>query len=421
MSVKSWIKEYFKETGSIGKKRLKKLVLSAPFWVITIALALIIAGVVRYAVLTGNRSDTRMAGVWGQGSQTPYRHVVVYARGARREGPTSPLSYIDQDVSLSRKDILTIRDTLQNVVDSQDKGKKDKGVDSDGRPKGWEDCFSSFLTASVTEVLGDEAGRTPISTDAQVVAVEGNYSAFHPFVYLSGGFLPEVPVDQDQIVLNDVLAWRFFNSYDVVGRRVTIFDHDFVVTGVVKENDSFIDRDCGSDEPRAYIYFTALEKYSPLAQTAQGDPSGDSGSDSSSSDTEVQLGINCYEAMLPEMVTNVSITDVKTALPNFNNADPKLYVVSQTGRLNIFKVWDYMLPLGESQSFIEGYEFPLGERAIMATMTRLFIDMILVLAGTALLFIGIIIAVMRGRKFAEDNIVNPRVEEREKETKEEQK
>ncbi|MBQ4271385.1 MAG: ABC transporter permease [Clostridiales bacterium] len=418
MSVKSWIRDYFKETGDIGKRRFKKLVLSAPFWVITIALALIITGVVRYTVLTGNRADTRMAEVWSQGSDTPYRHVVVYARGARREGPTSPLSYIDQDVSLSRKDILTIRDSLQNIVDSQDKGKKDKGVDSEGRPKDWEDCFSSFLTASVTEVLGDDAGRSPISTDTQVVAIEGNYPAFHPFVYLSGGFLPEVPVDQDQIVLNDVLAWRFFNSYDVIGNRVSIFGHEFVVTGVVKENDSFIDKDCGSGEPRAYIYFTALEKYAPLDSTIQTDPDGDS---EQTTETEIQFGINCYEAMLPEMVNNVSVTDVKNSLPNFNNADPKLYVVSQTGRLNIFKVWDYMLPMGESQSLIEGYEFPLGERAITATISRLFIDIILVLAGTALLFLGIIIAIMRGKKFAENNIVNPPKDDKVKETKEEQK
>ncbi|MBR6484621.1 MAG: ABC transporter permease [Clostridiales bacterium] len=419
MSVKSWLKDYFKETGDLGKKRLKKLVLSAPFWVITIALALIITGIVRYAVLTGNRADTRMAQIWSQGSETPYRHVVVYARGARREGPESPLSYLDQEVSLSRKDILTIRDSLQNVVDSQEKGKKDKGVDSEGRPKGWEDCFSSFLTAPVTEVLGDEAGRSPQSTDTQIVAIEGNYAAFHPFQYLSGGFLPEVPVDSDQIVLNDVLAWRFFNSYDVVGSRVSIFGHDFVVTGVVKENDSFIDKDCGSGEPRAYIYFTAMEKYAVLDSALQGEGSGDA-EEPGATESDLQFGIGCYEVMLPEMVNNVSVTDVKNALPNFNNADPKLYVVSQTGRLNVFKVWDYMLPLGESQSLIEGYEFPLGERAITTTIVRLFIDIILVLAGTALLFIGIIIAVMRGKKFAENNIVNPPADKKKEETKEEQ-
>ena len=419
MSVKSWLKDYFKETGDLGKKRLKKLVLSAPFWVITIALALIITGIVRYAVLTGNRADTRMAQIWSQGSETPYRHVVVYARGARREGPESPLSYLDQEVSLSRKDILTIRDSLQNVVDSQEKGKKDKGVDSEGRPKGWEDCFSSFLTAPVTEVLGDEAGRSPQSTDTQIVAIEGNYAAFHPFQYLSGGFLPEVPVDSDQIVLNDVLAWRFFNSYDVVGSRVSIFGHDFVVTGVVKENDSFIDKDCGSGDPRAYIYFTAMEKYAVLDSAIQGEGSGDS-EEPGATESDLQFGIGCYEVMLPEMVNNVSVADVKNALPNFNNADPKLYVVSQTGRLNVFKVWDYMLPLGESQSLIEGYEFPLGERAITTTIVRLFIDIILVLAGTALLFIGIIIAVMRGKKFAENNIVNPPADKKKEETKEEQ-
>ncbi|HAW15411.1 MAG TPA: hypothetical protein DCW41_01735 [Clostridiales bacterium] len=407
MAVKDWFKDYFKETGDINKRRLKKLVLSAPFWILSAAVILIAAGCIRYAVLTGNRSDTRMASVWSQGSQVAYRHVVVYAKGSRAEGDRSPFGYIDQDVSLGRTEILSIRTALQNVVDSQDKAKKNKGLSDNGRPVGWEDCFSSFLNADVSTVSSD-ANAMIGTTEAQIVAVDGNFKAFHPFEYLSGGFLPEVIVDQDQIVLNDVLAWRFFNSYDVVGTRVSIFGHEFVISGVVRESSDSISKTSGTDSPRAYIYFSALEKYYvPADQSDTGDLESVESVESDAAVIAPELGACCYEAMLPELVNNVSVTDVKTALPNYNAADPKLYVMTPTGSLNVYKVWKYMVPIGATDKMIDGFEFPYWGKALQLTIRHLFVDIILVAAGLVLLFIGIVTAVLRGKKFAKNNIVDP--------------
>ena len=44
MAFKDTIKEYFLETGTLNKKRIKKIVLAVPFWVILAAVILIAAG-----------------------------------------------------------------------------------------------------------------------------------------------------------------------------------------------------------------------------------------------------------------------------------------------------------------------------------------------------------------------------------------
>lgn len=388
MAITDWFKDYWRETGRLTRKRIKAFVLSAPFWVTLIAVALIIGFSIRIAVLNSQRYDTRLAEVWSQGGELPYRHMAVYARGARAEGEMSPLTYIDQDVSLKRGDIVMIRSALQVVVDSGNPNNKKAGLSDDGRPVGWEDCYSTTLRDTVC-LESDDPNAVPLTADAEIVGIDGNFKAFHPFSNMSGGFLPEINTDPNQVVINDVLSWRFFSSYDVVGRKITIGTEEYTIIGVVAEPHSSIDRASGIDMPRAYIYFTSMERY----YLDQQDPE---------TGYVRELAVQCYEAMLPEMVKKVSITDIKNAIPNYNSADPKMYVVSVTDRFSPFRVWDYMMPVGETQSALEGYEFPYWEKASQIATQRIFIDMVVIFIGAVLLLIGIIMIVLRFKKIPKE-------------------
>ena len=75
---------------------------------------------------------------------------------------------------------------------------------------------------------------------------------------MSGGFLPEDPVDTFQIVINDVLAWKFFRSYDVTGHMVEIDGKLFTIIGVVEEKNTKVAELAGEQDSRAFIYFGAL-------------------------------------------------------------------------------------------------------------------------------------------------------------------
>ena len=409
MAFKDTIKEYFLETGTLNKKRIKKIVLAVPFWVILSAVILIAAGFIRISVLTRARQEQYMATYWGQGADVDYRQMSVFARGARPVDDTTPLMYVSSDISLRKADIPVIRAAIQGTVDASNPNLPDKakGLDTDGSPKGWEDAFSSTVMANVTLVYEEPGNTDKIipNTDAEIVGVGGNYKAFHPFRFLCGGFLPEEQIDRNQIVINDIMAWYFFKSYDVSGRKLTLGNETFTIIGVVEELNTSIDDLAGADKPRAYIYFDRLMLLVPAdAASAAGavdaatydamDPAA-SAAPASTSDV---LAIQCYEAMMPELVSGVAITDIKSALPTYALTDPKIFVLSNTDRYTLLSVWDWVFPLGETQSKLTGYELPYWERAAQITVTRVFYDMVMIFAGFILLIIGGIMVFLRFRK-----------------------
>jgi len=383
------------------KKKILKFALSVPLWLLVLGVAAIATGLIRIAILTGNRTDQYMAKYWGQGSATSYRQMSVFAKGSRSAGETSPFTYVDANSSLRSADVVIIRQALQNIVDSG-KPKSQTGLDTDGSPNGWEDCYSTTLQSTLTDKVYDG------TTDAEVVGVGGNFTAFHPFKFLSGGFLPTTVQDSNQIVLNDVAAWKFYRSYDVVGNQVTLFDATFTVIGVVKEPSDSLAQSAGTTDARCYIYFPTLENLAVSSTEPSGDDTvADVDSGGGQEQEDSALAVQCYEAMLPEVVSGVAVSDVKNSLPNYNALDPGVYVLSNTGRFTIPRVWTYMLPIGAIEAAQEGFEFPYWEKAAQLAVMHLFVCYILVAVGIVLLVVGgaALILKTRGKKNNESDVI----------------
>ena len=395
--------------------------MAAPFWVLVAGIALTSLGVGRYAFLTNQRKDQHMERYWVSDGNISYRYMSVYARAARPGGIRTAPVYINQNVSLNRSDIIQIRTALQNCADSGNRTANKGGTNPDGRPRGWEDCFSSFLTGSVRTVLDPtDTNVTSLSSSCDVVAIEGNFTAFHPVMNMSGGFLPEIPVDNRQIVINDVLSWKLYKSYDVVGNKLLLWGQTFTVIGVVAEPSDAISRGTGTLDPRVYIYFTAMEELAPLTDPGNdiGDnqnsssgnraPSptpttapaaGGTGSNPSASgntaDVRPDMAVMCYEAMLPEIVRNVAKSDMSNSVTNYTPAEPNFYLFSNTGRFNVIDTWRFVWPIGKTESLIAPYEFPYWERAAQRTSEHLFADEIITVAGVLTLDAGIVMALLR--------------------------
>lgn len=383
MRVFNSIKEFFSKIHKNNKAKALKFILGVPLWIILIALFLIVFGFARNSIIY-NRADNDLSKYWAQGSSVSYRHMIAYARGARAsEG--SPALYIDQDVSIRRADVANIRNQLQGIVDAGRNDKKNGGLDEDGSPKYWEDCYSTDFRDVVSIPLDENTPVAP-TVDCSVVAVGGNFKVFHPFIYLSGGFLADNCVDMNQVVINDELAWRFFKSYDVIGNKITLMGETFNVAGVVRESDSSIDKTAGVREPRCYIYFQALENY--YLPSFEGEDASDN----------VEIAITCYEAMLPEIVKGVAISDFKNAMPSYTETNPQLYIVSATGRLGLLKIWDYMMPIGEMGEKLSGYSFPYWEKVAQLKIQNVFFNVIFIIIGFVLLFVGIVMLALKLRK-----------------------
>ena len=387
-------KEFWnKETGN-AKKNFVKLILAVPFWIILIGLILIGFGIGRSYYLTDTRPDQYMAEAWQSGSDTSFRHMTVYAGGIRVSGDTSPVICADGGKSLRLADVATIRQSLQaSSSTGTGSGNKSSTVHDD-KLRGWEDCYSSTVMAKLDALeVKDGLEEITASADSQLVAVGGNYLAFHPFRFLAGGFLPETPVDTNQIVINDVLAWKFYRSYDVVGNRIDINGQMFTIIGVVEEKNTKVAELSGEQQNRAFIYFGTLEKlYKNNSKNAD-----EGGADySTTGNGYIDYGIQCYEAMLPELVKGVAVEDFKNALPSYSITNPQVYVVNNTGRFGIVRVFDTIFPLGETDRQRLGYEFPYWETAAQMTEERLFYDYVIIGFGIVLILVG---GAMFGLKF----------------------
>ena len=402
---------------------LLKLVLAVPFWIVIASLILIGFGVGRAIYLSDSRPEQKVAQMWQSKSETSYRHMVVFAGGNRAKGETSPMTYTSGGKSIHLGDLSLMRQKLQAAADtgSGAGGKNISG--SSNKLRGWEDCYSSTVRSSVSclEVVEGKQTEVNKAEDVELVAVGGNYRAFHPFRYLSGGFLPEVPVDTYQVVINDVLAWKFYRSYDVVGHMIEINGKMFTIIGVVEEKNTKVAELAGEQENRVFIYFGALGALyggdsSQIPESSMSDYAdyggyGDyggyddiGGGAPSTSDADKDYAIQCYEAMLPELVKGVAVSDFKNALPSYSLTNPQVYVVNDTDRFKITRILDTMFPLGETDKERLGFEFPYWEIATQMTETRLFYDYVITAFGILLLLIG---AVMLALKFRAKKTITP--------------
>ena len=361
MEIIDKTKKYMQETGARFGRNATTFMRTAPVVVLIACAILMIVSVICCINIVRSRPERNVASVWGQGSGVPYRHVAVYGHGGRA-GEMTPAVYSDRGTSLSKTDIYNIRKSLQGIVDTS-RGVRRKVSDKPIDPEGWEDAFCSFVKAD----MQCDHDSFNVSSDAFVYAVSGNFKVFHPYEYMSGGFLPVESVDKYQIVLNDNLAWKFFSSYDIIGERITMWDHEFTIIGVVREHDD--------NAMRAYVYYDCLEEY--CVKT----------------DENAQPAVLCYEALLPEQISGSSVIDLRNTIPGYDMSSPSFYVVSITDRFGLSKVWDHMMPAGEMSAFLQGYELPFWEVSAQKAYSDMFVWMIVFVFSA---IVAVITAIVKG-------------------------
>ena len=356
--------------GRFGRK-LGSLMRIVPAIVAVVCFVMLVVSIVCCTVIWRGRTDRKTAASWSGGGELSYRHMAGYAHGARALGEKSPASYLEYGRSLSKTDVYNIRKSLQNVVDISN-GKRRRSGDVPVATEGFADCYSSFIEADVMSLrqqgsLGDDKSAT-----ASVYAVGGNFKACHLFEYMSGGFLPVQPVDKYQIVINDALAWRFYSSYDVVGEKISLWNKDYTIIGVVREHDG--------DTPRAYVYFECLEEYC------------------AGLDASFTPAVLCYEAIMPEQVKNVAVADVRNSVPGYDQSNPGTYVVSVTGRYSIGSIWDYMMPPGSTSDLLRDYDLPYWEVSAGRAVASMFAWEIVAVVCAAMGVVMVTVIVVMRRK-----------------------
>lgn len=187
------------------------------------------------------------------------------------------------------------------------------------------------------------------------IGVGGDFFLFHPMELRSGSLLSERDLMQDRVVLDENLAWTLFGSSDVAGMTVTIGQTPFVVSGVVhREDDCFSQAAYPEEESLLFLSYDAFH-----ALTEQ--------------------GINCYEIVLPDVVSGYGLGLVKEEL-DVGRGD----IVENSRRYSVESLLAVAGDFGRRSMRQNGVIYPYWENAVR--MTEDWLSLLLVLSGVFLLF-----------------------------------
>lgn len=124
------------------------------------------------------------------------------------------------------------------------------------------------------------------NTQVEVTAlgVGGDFFTFHNLPLLAGTYFDTDSVMLDVVVIDEVLAWQVFGSYDVIGLDLFIGGSPYTVAGVVLREYTDFSNITYGENPRIYMSYEALNILN-----------------------NYQLSITCYEALMPNPVSNFAM------------------------------------------------------------------------------------------------------------------
>lgn len=96
--------------------------------------------------------------------------------------------------------------------------------------------------------------------DCEAIFIGGTYFDFHNKVFLSGNKLLDDALSKDQVVISEMLSFRLFGSNDCIGRVLWIDNNAFVISGVMKDEKGFINKQAGEKREKIYLSYEMMQK-----------------------------------------------------------------------------------------------------------------------------------------------------------------
>lgn len=219
--------------------------------------------------LKNSLPDQQTAARWS--ADEPYSLVSVYAESSN---------------PMTLNDIFTARVNVEKkLVENSIPVKKENA-------RVWADAFSS-----AQELITADAGVS--TSEAELIVTGGDFSLFHPMDFIYGSFYTEDAVMQDNVVIDEILAWRLYGSSNIVGKPVLIKGKYYFVSGVFRQSENKNMEKVYGDKPRIFMSYRGYDIISP-------DRAAD---------------FICYEACLPNAVSGFGKKILTEALGLEDNTD----------------------------------------------------------------------------------------------------
>ena len=191
-------------------------------------------------------------------------------------------------------------DGIKEFEHSIDRALTDAAVVQESENPGarlWADAYSADGKITVS------SDRSSVQADA--VGIGGDFFLFHPLKLLSGAYFSGNDLNQDYCVIDQDAAWQLFGSNDVAGMTVYISGIPHIVTGVVQREEGRLTEAAGLDSTLVYVSYQTL------------------------SELGINNGINHYEIVMPNPVSNFAYNYVKEQL---GSSEKESEVVENTSR-----------------------------------------------------------------------------------------
>jgi len=248
----------------------------------------------------------------------------------------------------------------------------------------WNDTAYPFIDAWSHEGQVTISGEKR-STEAPVLAVGGQFFAFHPLRLISGSYLSEDDLSPDRVVLDSELAWELFGGVELGGMSVQINGVNFVVGGVVEREDDSASR-------RAYTgekgFFMSYDAYRAITE---------------------QDKVDCYEVVVPEAVKGFGAQLVSDKFPLSGGES-----IVNTGRFGFERLLQIAKVLPTRAAHAGSVRYPYWENAARITENECAaltaLETALVLPAAITLLVELIRLLARGKTALEDDLI-PRAKE----------
>ena len=140
-------------------------------------------------------------------------------RGESEESFAQISCFVPVDEALSLRQIDGFRAALSEEL-------KEAALDDGGGQPLWQDAYSAVGRLHVSSEKAN--------VEASVIAVGGDFFAFHPLYLLSGDYLHADDLMKDRVLLDEELAWALFGGMELQGMEIRIEGRTFLVAGVIE-------------------------------------------------------------------------------------------------------------------------------------------------------------------------------------------
>ena len=176
------------------------------------------------------------------------------------------------------------------------------------------------------------------SATVEALGVGGDFFFFHPMLLRSGNYIAESDLMHDGVVIDKELAWKLFGAIEVNGMEIEIAGRKFYVAGVVERDSDFASTEAYGSDIGLYMAYDVFNEIT-------------------------NEGINCYELVFPNPVTNFALNLVKD---NFPGGDSTVFV-DEGSRYGVSSLWRVIKDFGKRSMRTDGVIFPYWENAARLT------------------------------------------------------